>query len=86
VDVTFYVFGGVPTVFGFGRDFLAASPYRSSVYVAEATSGKCGQKRSMCGHSPSTAGAFRAESKTPVGRFYTLSNSTRSLGISGTDA
>jgi hypothetical protein len=56
VDVTFYVFCGVPTVFGFGRDFLAASHCLSSVYVAEATSGRTGQKRGKCGHSPSTAG------------------------------
>jgi hypothetical protein len=34
VDVTFYVFCGVPTVFGFGRDFLAASYWPPSVYVA----------------------------------------------------
>jgi hypothetical protein len=73
-------------MFGIGRDFLAASSFPSSVYVAEATSEKCGQKRSKCGHSPSTAGEYRAESKTPVERFDTLSNSTRGLGISGTDA
>jgi hypothetical protein len=56
VNVTSYVFCGVPTVFGFGREFLAASYCLSSIYVAEATSEQCGQKRSMCGHSPSTAG------------------------------
>jgi hypothetical protein len=63
VGVTFYAFCGVPTVFGFGRDFIAASYFLSSVYVAEATSRKSGHLRLNCGHSPSTAGCFSRGAK-----------------------